>query len=138
MSTMVCGWLLVFSLIFIVLSVLMFAELWIKLWQLRVFLLFLIGTKLIITLLRSVVIDKLLNEQGFITWPICFACVWVVLMILNFAIGLLASVCRFFILIPAILYRFNTLDDTMVPDPLVNIDPGYFSLLSLTYTSYEH
>eukprot|EP00746_Dinoflagellata_sp_MGD_P150838 gnl/MRDRNA2_/MRDRNA2_82612_c0_seq1.p1 gnl/MRDRNA2_/MRDRNA2_82612_c0~~gnl/MRDRNA2_/MRDRNA2_82612_c0_seq1.p1 ORF type:complete len:1005 (+),score=173.82 gnl/MRDRNA2_/MRDRNA2_82612_c0_seq1:125-3016(+) len=137
MSTMVCGWVFVFGLLFSVLSVLMFAELWVKLWQLKVFLLFLIGTKLIITLLRSVVIDKLLNDQGFITWPICFACVWVVLMILNFAIGLFASVCRFFILIPAILYRFNTLDDTMVPGVLVSIDPGYFSLLSVTYTSYE-
>eukprot|EP00746_Dinoflagellata_sp_MGD_P150839 gnl/MRDRNA2_/MRDRNA2_82612_c0_seq2.p1 gnl/MRDRNA2_/MRDRNA2_82612_c0~~gnl/MRDRNA2_/MRDRNA2_82612_c0_seq2.p1 ORF type:complete len:1192 (+),score=236.72 gnl/MRDRNA2_/MRDRNA2_82612_c0_seq2:323-3577(+) len=137
MSTMVCGWVFVFFLIFVVLSVLMFAELWIQLWQLRLFLLFLIATKLIIVFLRNVVIDEILNEKGFITWPMTFASVWVILMILNFAIGLLASICRFFILIPAILYRFNTLDDTMVPDKAVSMDPGYYSLLSLTYTSYE-
>lgn len=137
MSTMVCGWLLAFSLIFVILSVLMLAKLYITLWQLRVFLLFLILTKLIIIVLRSVVIDKVLNEDGYVTWPITFSCVYVILMILNFAIGLLASVFRFILLAPALLYRFNTLDDTMVPEFMVSSDPGYYCLLCLTYTSYE-
>lgn len=137
MSTVVCGWFLAFTLLFITLSVLMFAVLWIKLWELKVFLLFLVFTKMLITVLRSVVIDLLLNERGNITWPISFSCVWVILMILNFAIGLLASVCRFFMLTPAMLYRFNTLDDTMVPEWAVGFDPGYYCLLCLTYTSYE-
>jgi len=137
MSSMVCGWLMAFGLVFVSLSLLMFTELWIQLWELRVFLLFLVVTKLVLIALRSVVIDAVLNDDGYITWPMTFSCVWVVLMILNFAIGLLASVCRFILLAPAMLYRFNTLDDTMVPEFLVKYDPGYYCLLSLTYTSYE-
>jgi len=137
MSTMVFGWLSAFTLLFLTLSLLMFAELWITLWQFRIVLLFFAVTKLVLILLRVLVIDRILNEDGWITWPMTFTCVWVILMILNFAIGLLASVCRFFILLPFMLLRFNTLDDTMMPALVVNLDAGYYSLLGLTYTSYE-
>merc|ERR1719428_463869 len=99
MSTMVCGWLLCFFGLLIPMSVLMFEPLYETLWNYRIVLLVFALTKAVLVLLRSVVADALLNDNGEITWPITFGCVWVVLIVINFAIGILAAVARFFLLL---------------------------------------
>merc|ERR1719375_526691 len=113
---MVCGWVMSFFSMFIPLSMLMFTELYTTLWTYRTWIVLFAVTKLILIVLRSLVADVVLNTNGEVTWPITFSCVWVVLIVINFAIGILASICRFFLLLPAVIYRFNSLDQTMLSE----------------------
>lgn len=137
MSTVVMGWLLCYWLLLPIFSVLMFADIYVALWEYRTFLLVLIISKLVLVVLRSVVCDMWMTKDGEISKPVGFACVWVVLVVFSFALGILASVFRLILIAPVMIYRYNTLDDTMVSESFCSMDTGYFSLLTLTYTTYE-
>lgn len=136
MSMMVCGWILCYVAVLAVSSVstLMLQNVWNVLSLMILFL----AASGILFVFRTVLSRKLQSTGGEITFPGAFACMYVVLIVMSFVFGVLASVVRFFTLLPIMTYRFFSLDQTMAPERFAFVDPGYFSLLTLTYTSYQN
>lgn len=137
MSMMVFGWVLCYFVILIPLSLLMFDECWANMVFVMPYVVLVGVTKVILIAMRYLLTHSMLSSGGEIVYPRVFSCVWVGLIVINFAIGILASLARFFVLLPLVTFRYFSINDTMVRDQLIPLDSGYFSLLTLTYTSYQ-
>eukprot|EP00746_Dinoflagellata_sp_MGD_P006939 gnl/MRDRNA2_/MRDRNA2_113694_c0_seq1.p1 gnl/MRDRNA2_/MRDRNA2_113694_c0~~gnl/MRDRNA2_/MRDRNA2_113694_c0_seq1.p1 ORF type:complete len:1151 (+),score=168.29 gnl/MRDRNA2_/MRDRNA2_113694_c0_seq1:428-3454(+) len=140
MSMMVCGWILCYVVVLAVsgVSMLILADVWLHPWNAITFIMLFAAASFVLFLSRFLLSRKLQNTNGEITFPCAFACTYVVLTVISFVFGVLASVFRFLVLLPIMTYRFFSLDQTLCPERFAFIDPGYFSLLALTYGSYQN
>lgn len=140
MSMMVCGWILCYVVVLALsgISMLILADMWLNPWNAISFIMLFLVASLVLFLCRFILSRKLKGTNGEITFPTAFACTYVVLIVISFVFGVLASVFRFLVLLPIMAYRFFSLDQTMCPERFAYVDPGYFSLLALTYGSHQN
>jgi len=95
------------------------------------------GTLLIMLFLRYAVMDCFLTRNGFVTHPRVFTLVWMMLVVINFVIGVSLAVLRVLILWVYTLISGCFLHYSLLDEKLLRGDHGYFAFLSMAYTYYE-
>lgn len=137
-STVLSGMAVVFLLVFIVLNVVTNRDTYRLIWSFRKMLVWLGATVLIqLIIMRRVVLDYLCLKDGDIIRPRLFSCVYVMFVIINFALGALASLFRIIFMLPFMFIQIHTLDDCILREEFVGFDIGYTSFLTLTRVDYR-
>jgi hypothetical protein len=137
-SSVLSGMAIIFILVFIILNVLTMREFYTFLWSMRKHLVWLGATVLIqLLIMRRVVLDYFCLKDGDIIRPRLFSCVYVMFVIINFALGALASLFRIICMLPFMFIQLHTLDDCILREEFVGFDIGYTSFLTLTRVDYR-
>lgn len=137
-STVLTGMATVFLVIFLVLFTLSRHVFWSWLWNARFWLAWL-GCTIVIQLLimRRLVLDRYCQTEGDIVRPRVFAWVYVVFVVINFALGAFAAVFRTIFMLPLLFVQIHSLDSCMLNEGFVDFDIGYSSFLTLTRVDYR-
>jgi len=131
MSTVVIGVMLIFFALFAIFTFLAIPSLYLPLlWQSRLVIFWLIVTVSIMSLLKYVVLDRICVVDGEAVYPRLFSFVYVLLIILNFAVGMVSAISRLVLMLPFMFVKFHVLSATMLDDENVSWDGGYAAYLS--------
>lgn len=137
-STVLSGMAVIFILVFLILNIITSADFYRFIWSLRKMLVWLGATVIIqLVIMRRLVLDYLCIKDGDIVRPRLFACVYAMFVIINFALGALASIARILCMLPFVFIQIHTLDDTVLREEFVGFDIGYTSFLTLTRMDYR-
>jgi len=100
-------------------------------WSFKITLIWLTVTFLIMTFLKRGVMDRFCLVDGEVVHPRLFACVYVMLIIMNFALGTIAAIVRLVCMLPFLFIKFHILSATMLDGDNVGFDGGYSSFLTM-------
>jgi len=100
-------------------------------WSFKITLVWLTATFLIMTFLKRVVMDRFCLVDGEVVHPRLFACVYIMLIITNFALGTIAAIGRLVFMLPFLFIKFHILSATMLDGDSVGWDGGYSSFLTM-------
>lgn len=138
-STVMFSFTIVAFVVWLVCSLLSSTLFWEILWYFRVYLLTLaVAFFLQWAFLRRLLLDWYCTDNGLVVAPRVFACVWCVLSLLNFAVGLLSVVERFVFVLPAVMLRLCDFETSLLFGSLKVWDSGYTSFILLFHMNYEN
>merc|ERR1712183_1020744 len=76
-------------------------------------------------------------QDGEVVHPRIFSGVVVTLSIVNFALGAIASVTRFALVLPFAFLKFHLLDESLLDEDFVQFDFGVMTYLTCVMHNYE-
>lgn len=131
-STVLIGVVIVFFTIFTVLTILAIPKIYVPL--IHGFKIAIIWTVIILLLgqiLKRLVMDKYCITDGEVTHPRLFSCIYVMLIVMNFALGSLFALTRIAVMMPFLFVKFHILSKTLIDGDNVSFDGGYTSFLAM-------
>jgi len=136
-STVLIGMITIFIPVFAICTVLSTRTFYTQLWGYRAVLIGLFMPILMSQILKRLVLDRWCVEDGEISRPRLFALIYMVLVVINFASGLLVAVSRLAFMLPFLFLKFYHLDETALSEGAVIWDAGYSAFLSLVINNYR-
>lgn len=137
-STVLIGMALMFISLFLLFCLATSWNFWLGCWDFFAsYIVWITITFIITQIIKIFLLDWWCVEDGEIVRPGTFACFWVMLTVVNFALGLLASVSRFALLLPFAILRFQRLDLTLLDEEFALFDAGFCSFITVVSLAYE-
>jgi hypothetical protein len=137
-STVLLGVVIVFFCVFTVLAVLCYPSLWLDyVWSMRFTLMWAAIIMIFLNILKRILLDKVCVVDGEVVHPRLYACLYVILVIYGFALGLLSAISRLVMLLPFMFVKFHVLSTSMLDSSQVAFDGGYASFLSTVRMHFE-
>jgi len=137
-STVIFGAAIVFGVLMIVLTTLAVPSVYMPLlYGLKVSLFWMVFVLLCNLFLKRVVLDRICMKDGEVTHPRLFACVYVMLIITNFAVGALNALSRLAFMIPFAFVKFHILSTSLLGNSQVGYDGGYSSFLAVVKHQHD-
>jgi len=133
-STVLFGVLLIFFTSFAVLTALAVPAIYMPvLTGCKILIIWAVVTLVLLTVLKMLVLDRLCVQNGEIVHPRLFACVYMMLIVVNFSLGSLLALSRLASMFPFLFVKFHILSTTMLDGKSKNIgsDSGYGSYLAM-------
>jgi hypothetical protein len=138
-STVLMGMILLFPVLLSVFVAGTNWKFWQWLWRLLAPMILYLGATLIITLLflRYFLLDWYCMKDGMIVRPRTFSCVWAVLTLVNFPLGVFGAIQRALFILPQTFIKFHQLDKSLLDEEHVSNDFGTATFLATVGIQYE-
>lgn len=137
-STTMAGAIILFFVIFIVLTVLSIPAIYMPIIKAFWICLFWLSAGAgFLFFLKRVVMDMVCMSDGEVVYPRTFSCIYVIFIVTNFAVGALLTVIRFVFMIPNLYVKYHNLSQCMLGDAYVDWDGGYSAFICMVIHDHD-